>query len=76
MIWLFGLAGATAGALQSRSIGRSLGRHHDPLATLLRLGLAAIVLFLAAKHGHVLACASGWAAGFLIVGLWVFRRLQ
>ncbi len=73
---LFALTGALAGALQSRSLGGSLGRAHSPLGAFLRLLGAAAVLFLAAKQGHIIAGAAGWAGGFLVGCLWIYRRLR
>ena len=73
--WIFALAGATAGAVQARSLGRSARGGGGPLAAAGRLVLVAAVLLLAALAGHVVAGLAGWVAGFGAAGALVYRRL-
>jgi len=74
--WLFALAGATAGAAQAGLLGRSVRRGLHPFGLLVRIGLVAAVLVLAARAGHLVPGSVGWLAGFLVAAAIVHRRLR
>lgn len=62
--WLFALAGAAAGAAEAGLLARATRAGLGVPSFLVRLALVAIVLVAAARAGHVVAGALGWAAAF------------
>lgn len=59
----FVTAGVAAGALQATLLASAV-RRPTALGFWLRLGTTGVVLWYAARAGHVLLAASGWALGF------------
>jgi hypothetical protein len=76
MAWLFAVSGAAAGAVQARLLGRAARTSPGPLGALGRLLLVAAVLVVAARAGHIAAGSAGWATGFLVGAVLVYRRLR
>jgi hypothetical protein len=69
------LAGIAVGGLQATLLARAARRRAGGLGVLLRLGLVAAVLLVAARSGHLVAAAAGWALGFGVASLVWVRRL-
>ena len=61
MQWLFLILGALSGGAQIHLVDRMGAK---PLGLLLRLSMVAIVLFTAARSGHLSFAVAGWALGF------------
>jgi hypothetical protein len=73
--WVFALSAAAAGAAQAGLLGRAKRGPH-PLALLVRVGLVALILVLAARAGQLLAGSAGWFAGFVCAAAIVQWRLR
>lgn len=65
------LAGALAGYAHAAMLWRASHRLSpwSPIMGLLRLGVVAAVLVLAALYGQILPAAGGWAIGFAVSAL-------
>jgi hypothetical protein len=74
MTLLFFALAAVAGVLQSLHLRRSARGTPGPFAVLLRLGLVAGALAVAAVNGHILAAAAGWSLAFLLSGALIVWR--
>lgn len=70
----FAIAGVVVGLAQAGLLARAVGHRPHPLGFVLRLGLVAVVLVVAALRGQVLAAAAGWLLGFVVAVLVVQRR--
>lgn len=73
---LFALAGVVAGVAQAGMLARSAMRGPHPLSIIVRLLGVGVVLFFAARAGHLFAAACGWMAGFVVTGVLAYRRLR
>lgn len=73
---IFAVVAAVCGVAQAELLGRAAQRGPAPLGLLLRLGLVAAVLLLAAREGQLALAAGGWLAGFASAALVVYRRLR
>jgi hypothetical protein len=64
-------AGALAGYAHAAMLWRASHRLSSwgPITALIRLGIVAAVLVLAARYGQVLPAAGGWAIGFFVSAL-------
>lgn len=74
--WTYALAGAAAGAAQAGSIARSARGRPHALAGIARWTLVGSVLFLSVRAGHAIAGTAGWATGFSIAAVILWRRMR
>lgn len=62
--WLFALAGALAGAVQTHLLARSTRKGPGIFSFAIRLLLVGAVLLTAAWSGQLVAATAGWILGF------------
>jgi hypothetical protein len=67
--------GAMAGAVQAAFLARSVRGKPGAASAVARLGIVAMLLFVAASAGHLMAASVGWLAGFGGAGTVVYHRL-
>ena len=74
LAWL--VAGLLAGCLHAAMLWRAARQltRWTPVLGMLRLGVVTGVLVVAALAGAIFAAASGWAAGFAVLGAWFVAR--
>jgi len=70
--WIWFAGGLLAGLIHATMLWRNVHRPSawSPLLGLMRLGIVATMLVVAAISGAILACAAGWAVGFATLGTW------
>ncbi len=70
--WIWFAGGLLAGFTHATMLWQHVHRPSawSPLFGLLRLGVVATLLIVAAISGAILACAAGWAVGFATLGTW------
>ncbi len=73
---LFTLGGAAAGMAQAGLLARASRSRPAPISIFARLLLVGVVLFLAARAGHLASGMVGWMAGFAATGVLLHRRLR
>lgn len=71
----FALSAFVAGAVQIGLLAASPGSWWRPLSLMLRLLIVAVVLFLAARAGHLAIGVGGWLLGFLLAAVITARRM-
>jgi hypothetical protein len=73
---VFVLCGTAAGVAEAILLARATRGRPHPLSFLGRLLLVAGVFVLAAKAGHLVLAAAGWALGFAAAAVVAYRRLR
>lgn len=71
---IFAIAGLAVGIAQAGLLARAAAHGPHPLGLLVRVGLVASVLVVAAVSGHLLAAAAGWLLGFAAAVVVARRR--
>lgn len=63
---VFAVLGALAGVFEVWLMTRAVGKRFHPASALLRLFVVGSVLYMAARSGHLLPGAVGWATAFAV----------
>lgn len=73
---IYAIAAAVSGAAQAQLLGQAARRGPSPLGLLVRIGVVAAVLVVAARDDQLVLAASGWLTGFTATALKVYRSLR